>query len=334
MRWDDLFNNGSVVDLSASMWRAKVKLKASDLGIDDSPEVKQALSLGCHRLLPSKAFEEIVAAARECRNLVDQYSMNFGLIRGARFVPNKNVGKLMTALRTEKTRFYEAVDRFLDNYETGKEEMLPVIEKALRDAARSDEAAARAFRRIRQEYPTREEVLTRFQISWSIYQITSPRSREAAEAIEGEGDNVKSMVRSMVEQLRGEMTTKLADLLKLIERGGKLPERSIKSAVDLLDRLEGLNVFGDAALAEQIRTVRSWIEGVEGGKPGEALAAGIADVKRSLEEGLEAAVAEAEASLTGVGKRKLAPVKAAATRAARAPVEAEAEEADTSLEVE
>lgn len=317
MKWDDLFSKGSVVDLSTSLWRARVQLKADDLGIEDSDEVRKALSLGCHRLAPAKAFEGLLAPARQAKKLIDYYSVNFGLIRGARFVPNKNVGALLKDLKEQRTLFRAAVDQFVQSYEATKDEMLPVIEKALRDAARTPEAAAKAFRRIRAEYPPASDIWGRFDLSWSIYTITAPSNKEAAEAMSDESGNVKGIVRSMVEQIRTEMSEKIGDLLSLAGKGGKLSERSIRSATELLDRLDNLNVFGDAALEMQIRTVRSWISGLEGGKATDGFITGITEVRKSLEEGLEDAVKSAEESLTGLGRRKLSngstkkPVEAA-----------------------
>lgn len=305
VNWNDLFLTGSIVDIELSMWRARTKIKASDLGIDDSPEVHKVLSLGNHRLFPAKAFEQLNLISGQAKRSLEHHSLNFAMIRGARYVPNSGIDELLGKLRAYKKEFLQEVEVFMQNYEKTKEEMLPVIEKALKDAARTPEIAETAFHRVQAEYPSVEEIRSKFAIRWSVYAIQSPKSSAAKEAALEETDSIKSVVRGMIEQLRGEVTEKLKVLTDLIGKGGKVPKQSIDSARSLINRIDSLNVMGDRVLTDQVRALGRFLDGLESEEDLGTVAIGIGEIQRTLESSIEEAVKEAEERLTGVGKRKL-----------------------------
>lgn len=305
LNWNALFANGSIVDLHISMWRARLGIKPSDLGIDDTNAVQKVLSLGCHRLAPSKAFEDINEPAKAAARAIEHYSMNFGLIRGARYVPDTNLPKLLAQLRKLKLQYQEAVNAFMDNYEKMKAEQMPLIRDALRDAAHDKAAADAAFHRIQAEYPEAHEVRAKFGLSWNVYAIQGAKSRAALAAATEEAESVKSIVSSMVSELRSEMNQKLESILKITAKGGKLSSKSIESALTMLDRVESLNVLGDQVLSQQISSLRSAFLTMDKGQVTEDFVMGLNDVQTALEQSVEQAIAEAEANLTGVGKRKL-----------------------------
>ncbi len=305
LSWDKLFLTGSVVSLSTSLWRARVQIKADDLGIDDTVAVQTALSLGCHRLAPPRAFEAILEPARAAARAIDYYSLNFGLIKGARYVPEKNIPALEAELKANKEKFKLAVDEFMQNYEKTKEEMLPIIEQALVDAANNPQCAVSAFERIKAEYPTANEVKDRFDLSWSVYAIKSAKTENIADAAAQEAEGVKSIIGDMVKQLRGDLTEKLKAILEITTRGGKLSDKSLISAKQLLDRVDSLNVLGDETLSQQIKAMRKALSTVSEGQYDDGFVVGLNDIQKNLQESVEQAIKDAEENLTGVGRRKL-----------------------------
>ena len=305
VNWNDLFLTGSIVDIEMSMWRARTKIQPQDLGIEDSAEVSKVLSLGCHRLAPAKAFEDLNLISGQAWRALESHSLKFAMIRGARYVPNTNLETLLGKLRQYKKEYMDAVNKFMENYEKTKEEMLPIIEKALKDAARNEDAARMAFDRIKDEYPSSQEVREKFSFRWSVYAIQSPKSKAAANAAQEETDSIKSVVRGMVEQLRTDVTTKITVLTDLIGKGGKVPKQSIESARALILRIESLNVMGDRVLDEQTRTLGRFLDALEDDSQSPEIAMGLSDMRKQLEESVEQAVKEAEDRLTSVGKRKL-----------------------------
>jgi len=311
LSWNALFNNGSIVSLSASLWRASVRLKAEDVGITNTEEVKAAMSLGRHRLVQPKSFEAINKAMYDAKRAVDFFSVNFGLIKGARYVPEKNLSTLTTRLRELKISFEVAVVEFVRDYEITKSEQLPIILSALRTASGSEDTAQRAFARISSEYPSADEVRDMFDLSWIVYAITSPKDASAANFAEQETNEVKSIIGEMVTQLRNEMTEKLKDVLAVAAKGGKMPERSLDSANAMLDRVESLNILGDSVLSDQVAAMRLVLGSVSGDAVfGAGQIAGLSDIQTALEASIADAIAEAEQTLTGVGRRRFVDVAA------------------------
>ena len=216
------------------------------------------------------------------------------------------MGPLLKELKTDKEFFNTAVDAFIGKYDTIRSEMLPVIEKALKDAAKNPLAAERAFVRIQGEYPSSEEVRSKFRLSWSMYAVQGASTASVKDAVKEEGNNVKSIVEDMIVQLRQEAVEKVKQILRLTDKGGKLRKDTLESAMAMVDRLEALNVMGDGVLAQQISALRSSLTSVGEEVPGKEFSKGLKDIEQELTSSVEEAVKEAEKNLCGLGRRKLA----------------------------
>lgn len=305
--WDNLFLTGSVLDLDVSMWAARTKIKPADLGIEDSAEVHKVLSLGNHRLIPAEAFEDIRKSVAAAKRTVDYYSLNFPFVRGARYVPENRMKDLTERLRAHKEVFDLAVVNFVAAYDQRKEEMLPIIEKALQDAARTSVAAVFAFDRVRAEYPDAQEVKAKFGIKWNIYAIRAPKSAATAQATLDETESVKGIIRSMVGQLREEFTEKVGAIMNAVAKAGKIPTPTIEAAREVIQRIEDMNILGDQELADQCARFKNVIDKAEtnGAYTVRGASADLTEIKEAIDKSMEEAVADAEKSLTGMGRRKI-----------------------------
>ncbi len=301
--WDTLFFNGSIIDLDIKVWSARLSVRPSDLGIEDTNEVREALGLGIVRLAPKKAFDRILTIRRAALKDVENHSFNFPFIRGARYVPEKKIEPLLEKLRIRRAEFTAEVDGFSDRYNFIRAEMLPVIRKALTDAAcdNLDESLSR----IDAEYP--EDVKSRFFFGWTSYAISGAKSKAAQDAVTQETEQVKGVVREIVAQLRTEFTDKVSSVTKIIARGGKIPTNSLASCREVLARVKEMNVFGDTELTNQVRAFERVlsISEVEARPDNEALKMDLDAIAANVQESLDEAVAKAEATLTGLGNRKI-----------------------------
>jgi len=309
LMWNDLFKAGSVVDLNVKIWGARVKLRPEDLGIANSAEVHKVLLLGSNRLLPRKAFAEILNHVHDAERSLRYYSVNFPFIHGARYVPENNMEALLARLNEAQQKFNNAVNVFVRRYTAEKELMLPIIEKALKDASKSEEAARRAFERIQSEYPSSSEVKNRFQLTWSIYSVSGAASGSVAAAAAQEAENVRSVVTDMVKQLRDELLDQTQKIISQINRGGRVQARTAEATTQLLDRLDSLNVLGDQVLTQQINMLRKALSSWEDNKAPDGANKGLEAIKQELSASVDKAVADAEKVLTGLGRRKLTIVK-------------------------
>ena len=79
MKWEDLFLNGSLIDLDISFWRGQRKLVADDLGLDLGPAAERVFSLGRKRLIPKEKMQTFQRVEHTARKAVDEASLPFPL---------------------------------------------------------------------------------------------------------------------------------------------------------------------------------------------------------------------------------------------------------------
>jgi hypothetical protein len=310
--WNDLFTQGTLIDYSVHLWRARIQLKPEDLGIDMTDDIQKAFSFGCHRLAPASAFEEINAAVGGWERDIKEHSLAFPILDGVRYVPDDQVKVLQQKLDMRLREFNIAVEYFIAQYENMMTDMLPIIEQALLSAAKTPEAAAAAISRVTQEYPSREKVAQKFGLEWNFFTIAIPASKEAAVTAKSAIPQVQKVINSMVEQLRNELSDKVASLLDLAKKAkdGKSRTKegfgstSRNSALAVLDKVDRLNVLGDTVLREQTQVLRSLLDSSE--MDMNTVISDLAKVKGNLESDIATATAAAEKKLTGLGNRKIA----------------------------
>lgn len=308
--WNDLFTQGTLVDYSVHLWRARFQLKPEDFGIESTEEVKKAISFGCHRLAPAESFDEINTTVRKWVKSIEEHSFAFPMLQGVRYVPDTEVAALKAEIEAHQGEFQGQVDAFLASYDTMVSEHLPLIEQALVEAAKTPEAAALAYNRVRAGYPTRDQIAAKFGLEWNFFTISIPQSKEAANAAKEAVPQVQKVVQSIVEQLRGELSEKVANLITLAEKAkagtskvkDDIGQRSRESANTVLDKVERMNIFGDRTLSQQIRALRGI---VNSDIDLDTVVQDLSGIKANLEADIDAAAKAAEKKLTGLGNRRL-----------------------------
>lgn len=305
LNWNALFANGQIVQLTTTSWGANTKLRPADLGLDDTEAVKQALSLGRVRLMPTVSFKQIKRAVAEAKDAIDEHSINFAMIRGARYIPQTNIEKLSPKLIRSKNKFLEAVDAFCNGYQAARDAYMPTIRTALEATKASDAAIAHAYERLISFYPTSAEVRMKFTLSWSLYGISGARSQAAMAALSDEQTQVKSIVSGMVEELRGEVKTRVTQLLKATTRGGKLNKKMLEGSRNMIERLETLNILGDSSLNTQLAALKSAFDSMDENKMDEMFAADLSAIQSALETSAEQAISDVENNLMGTGRRRI-----------------------------
>jgi len=303
--WSDLFVNGTLIDYSVHLWRARVQLTAVDLGIKDSEEVKKAISFGCFRLAPSEAFDDINAVVRAWERDIKYHSLAFPLLTGVRYVPDSEVKQLEEKLKQHLFEFKKMVSAFIQKYSTIKNEMLPVIKTALQDAAQSEIDAAEAFSRVCEEYPEEDVVSEKFNIEWNFFTISIPSSKQAAVLAKKAAPQIQQVLSSMVTELRNELTARvstLIDMTKKIKDGSSrfsgLNPKNIQSTMDILNRVDNLNFFDDTTIRRQVSNLKRILENDNV----DQILVGLTEAKEIISKDVEEAVAKARVK---IGKRKL-----------------------------
>jgi len=309
--WGDLFTQGTLIDFSVHLWRAKLQLTAKDLGIDETDDVQKAIRFGSHRLAPSEAFEAINSQVRGYQTDIQEHSLAFPVLQGVRYVPDSEVKTLQTKLDLRVRQFNIEVEKFLDQYDDMMREMIPVIEQALTEAAKTPEAAQAALSRVIQNYPSREKVAEKFELEWNFFTISMPVSSEASKMAKDANSQVQKVMSSMLEELRAELSEKVGSLLSLAQKvkdGNSRDKdgfgsRSKESAINVLNKVDRLNILGDPVLSEQTKKLRSILESES--IDATEVVRDLDTIKSNLEVDIQSARDMAEKKLTGLGNRKI-----------------------------
>ena len=309
--WKDLFTQGTLIDFTVHLWRARLQLKAEDLGIDDTNDVQKAFSFGCHRLAPAESFDSINEAVNGWKRDIEEHSLAFPVLEGIRYVPDSEVKILQNKLDLRVRDFNIAVDEFLAQYDSMMTEMLPVIEQALQEAAKTPEAANTAFSRVCREYPSRQDVAAKFGLEWNFFTIALPTSDIAAQTAKSALPQVQKVITSMVEELRKGLSEKVSNLLSLAEkvRNGTsrskdgFSQKSKDAVLKEVEKVSRLNVLGDPVLTAQTAMLRKLLES-DDELP--VVVKSLDNIKNTLESDIAEAAKAVEKKLTGTGNRKIA----------------------------
>ncbi|MCZ6691409.1 MAG: DUF3150 domain-containing protein, partial [Planctomycetota bacterium] len=209
MKWEDLFLNGSLIDLDISFWRGQRKLLPEDLNLELGPAAERVFSLGRKRLIPKEKMVSFQKVEHAARKAVDTASLPFPLA-GARFIPTEKVAELEAGLVALRSEFEDSARQFAFEYPQLREEVRPVLVEAADEVWRSiangngtdREVFEQQFlSRIESAYPDPRELSRKFRFRWRFFAITAPKNGTLTEetAIEAtERDRVRSDIRRRV----------------------------------------------------------------------------------------------------------------------------------------
>ncbi len=289
MKWEDLFLNGSLIDLDISWWRGQRKLLAADLNLELGPAAERVFSLGRKRLIPKEKMVSFQKIEHTARKAVDAASLPFPLA-GARFIPTDKVGELEAGLVALRSEFEDSARQFAFDYPRLREKCRPVLVEAADEVWRSiangngtdREAFERQFlSRIESAYPDPRELSRKFRFRWRFFAITTPRNGtlteestiEATERAQVRSDirrrvtaseeaEVREVIASMAQDLRAQLMGPISFVLEKVKKGESVNERSLNNIRRICDRVQGLNFLGDAKLDEALRELQGSLVGV------------------------------------------------------------------------
>jgi hypothetical protein len=305
--YDDLFQKGVLVDFDARKWHPIVRINPKDIGVERTPEIDKALTMGGKRLFPHQPLRRINRVVCQARELIDELSMQFPLVAGSRFVPSDRLDELRERFAVLEEKHREYVDELIANFDDVKALHLPVIVKALRDMAKNPDAVDTAVAKLEGLYPAKEIIRQKFAMSIRTFAITAPRDENSTKASREQADTVKGILRDMIGGMREEMVERTEAIKDLVVRGGKLGEKTYQCALDLCDRLDSINVMQDATISRTTTILRKAVDAARSDKDGApaALKSGVESIEQALTKSVDGAVQAATRRLTGVGRRRI-----------------------------
>jgi len=305
--WADLFAAGSVFDLDVCQWDRMGSLRATDLGIDNTSEVKRSFTWGHVKLLPDEYIRPVRKLLTKAKSAMDLYTVPFPLIPGARFVPANSKKELENELRELQVQLEEELRKFEAGYDAAVVAHRPTLEAGFREAAKTPQDAESSIARLPSLYPTAQQARAKFSITWQSYSLASPQDGTFDGNVLKEAAQVRNALSSMLSELRKELEQRAQEVTELIARGGKVTEKTYNSVRRLCDRIDRVTqTFGDPVLVRASRALREAVNAAAADSDGKEgiLTAGIKAVTDELRGSVEASADLIAAKLKG-GTRKL-----------------------------
>lgn len=302
LRWEDIFQNATLVKVSFSEWTAGVKLTPQDLGLTEAEanEVNNALSLGKHKLAPSGAFERIHSSQSKAISVLQKYGIPFLVFDRTFFVANDRMETVLAELEGAKRDRAEAVEEFVKGYPDMQKEVLPALAQALLKVCKTEDAAIKALERAAAAYPDTEALRDAFGMKWHTMTLTTSSYGAAMDG----GKEIKDTVQGMVKSLRDDVMERLQATIVLARKGGKLSQKTIKATLETLGRVRDLNrIIGDPTLATQIDVLERVLS--SGETDGDALLPSFEKAQSAMTKDIQAATDAAIEGLTGFGDRRI-----------------------------
>ena len=303
LTWNDLFSCGTLIDTDISQHRFQVKILPEDVGMTDvDGSLKKAVDMGHKKLISNEKLQPISSIIYHAKREVDSNSIDFPLVRGAKFIPMGLRDSLIEKLRGYKVAFESAVEVLISDYEANKAEQLPIIRAALEKYTESKpnqaEIVEQALQRINNRYPTAAEIRSKFGFVWKAFSISAPINQETAEALAEESNSVKEVVNNMVSRLRKELMEKIQQVLDVASRNDSIGEKTVDSVNELCEKLTKLNVLQDEGMVSAITALKSIMNSTEDSFD---VAAQLTSLRGTLEATAEEAKSKAIESLSNLG---------------------------------
>jgi len=291
MNEENIFKQGTLVDINASYWSGQKVLKPADLGLKDE-EVTEAFHLGRKLLIPADVIRKFRAVEAKARRIVEINSFHFP-IGNAKFVPYKRFAKVLSNLQQYQSEYMGLVENLVTNYETYRSQMLPLYEKAAETAWMRQNPEQKEFgidynpeaekakfveefkNRISSFYPPAESLRRRFALQWSVYETALPRLRESTSKhvlAEGEAratleeynrlvqEQTRTKIVGFVDEVVTVMRAKTAELagkvLTMIKEGKVVKAQTLECLTNFIQDFKELNFVGDKAVEEQLDALK------------------------------------------------------------------------------
>lgn len=248
---ENMFKEAALLQLNATCWHTDKKLPQSMLSEVGNVEYLRGRKL----LLPQDATAAIKQVIGKARNYLRKIALPFP-INGCVLVPKRIITDVQENLQRLEWEYNNAVDDFLYWYP-----------QTIEDAR---ESLGELFNSC--DYPTREQIKSRFRFQWRYIVIGPSVSRVLPPSIYK--DEVEKF-QNLMEQAREdaiaalrtefvELVANIADKLSGSDDGKpkRLRDAAVENLKDFLDSFAGRNLFEDEQLASLVNQCRNIISGI------------------------------------------------------------------------
>ena len=295
LAWEDLFQEGTLLDLDFHRFRNSIRLQPEDLGIKETPEIKKVVSLGVLHYIDQDYLKELKHIGFLAGVALEKNSLNFNNIQGVRFVPKANLEALIEELNTLKDSYDTESSNFISTFHDRFELNKPTIKEAILKITDDEEISDIVVNRIENNLPN---ISDKFGMSWKLFNITMPRNEGISQFTSDEKSQVQDAIFGMISGLRQQIQDRLFEVSKLLKDGKTITMKTVNSVNEVLDKVSGLNFLKDAKLNENITRLRDALDASVKNKDNTPILAAIGNVEKSLKEDMKQAIDTAANALS------------------------------------
>jgi len=244
---DKIFMKGGIFKLSIGYWYARRKLRRQDLGLKKEDVPDEIVQLGQKRLVKKSAFDAIKTIEGKARSIVEGNSHE-SWVSGLRFMTLESLKKVKEDLAELQKKFFEARDKFVQQYPSLKDQMM----KEFPDWAE----------KLAPLYPTPEKVRDSFYFIMDFFEITLARKEaevlaEAEVAIQQElAQKLNTFITSTVKDTRQLFLEELGAIKKKLDEGDKVHGKTVKKIQEMIEQAKSMDFVNDAEFMAMLDTFK------------------------------------------------------------------------------
>lgn len=270
--YDQVFQDGKLVNLHIAMWGMSYSLTEDDIKLDKRlPEI---IKLGKKMLIRPSVYNAFRNLQSRARNYLYSHSFTFPLVPQAHFVPRTKYLEVNNKLNEYKNEFLNLKQEFVENYNRYKEQALEYY------AQHADQLNIESLEAL---YPDIDYVTGKFSFEIVSFEVKLPTefanidihtevARElAADAAKQEKslefqqeyqnqlsthmNKINEFVGEVIDTLRSKVIEHCSIVLKKIKKKDVVTDSSIKMLMTHINEFRSLNFVEDKAIETELLKV-------------------------------------------------------------------------------
>lgn len=244
---ENVFNDGTLVQLKVSVWGIKKKLPSSDLNIQADPEYIRAVKF----LVDKEQLKPVEQARGFARSYLRDYSLPFP-VTGVCFIPKRMISQVDERLKKYRDEFEGGTREFIANYQASKE----IAKNRLKNLFNES------------DYPA--NIDRYFSFEWQFFTMAGPDrasiidpeiyAREQARFTQMIGEfreNAVTVLRERFQDMVNRIVDRLTGEKKIFKNS------TVENIQEFLTAFEGLNINNDEELKAQVKKVEAVLKGID-----------------------------------------------------------------------
>jgi hypothetical protein len=265
-KFSKLFQDGKLVQVHVSKWGMSYQIDEKDLELEEA--LPAFFKLGKKMLIDDDIRNQFTRIEARARNYLKDNSYKFP-IADAHFVTHKKVICVYEELLKYKTEFDTATEKFIDNYEQHKTDMLAKFPN---------------YKELLEPYyPPIQHIRDKFGFSISVFEVAFPKKLKSLslEELQAKDESVKELKKKYEEQmeqqynaafiqmnefvaesvkaLRSQVVEVFDTIAQKIKNREVISSRNIQSVRTIVDEFEAMDFFDDAIVKEKLAVVKALV---------------------------------------------------------------------------